>query len=438
MSCSTGALARAAGRPLVAASVPVTADCDALALWQSAPDQHRFYLEQPATGVALAGIGATATLAARGPARFRDLADALSELTDGQPLPPGVVAVGGYAFDDVPGETTPWRGFPAAEWIIPRVMLVRRGGRSRLVATTRHPHAGELPAALARAQASLARPLVTSAPPVTFHATGAPSLRWRRAVEATLADIAAGRLTKLVLARACGLATSVPFDPLRVAARLRRAYPGCTIFAVGRGAATFVGASPERLVRLCGGRLDTGAVAGTAARGSTAVTDRALARGLMASPKERGEHAIVVDDILGRLAPLCDGIAAAAGPRVVTTETLQHLRTPIHARLRPGRGLLDAVAALHPTASICGAPRGIARAMLAARERIARGWYAGGVGWLDASGGEIVVAIRTALLRGATALLHAGAGIVAGSAWDAELEETRLKMRPLLAALLEL
>jgi isochorismate synthase len=439
MSRSTSALAtHSPGAPLVAASLPVAVDCDPLVLLQSAPDEERFYFEQPSEGVAIAGIGATATLNAHGPTRFHDLADALSELTDGQPLPPGVVAVGGFAFADAPLRETPWREFPAAEWAVPRVILVRRGGRSRLVATALDPEPGALSMALARARAALARPLLTATPPATFHALGTHASPWRRAVETTLTDIAAGRLAKLVLARACSVRTSAPFDPLRVAARLRRAYPGCTIFAVGRGAATFVGASPERLVRLRGRRLDTAAVAGTTPRGSSARMDRTLARALESSPKERGEHALVVDDILHRLASLCDGIVAGAVPRVLTTETLQHLRTPIRARLRPGHGLLDAVAVLHPTASICGAPRAAARATLAARERIARGWYAGGVGWLDASGGEVVVAIRSALLRGTTALLHAGAGIVAGSVWDAELEETRLKMRPLLAALLEL
>jgi isochorismate synthase len=438
MSRSTSALARSPGAPLAAASIPVAVDCDPLVLLQAAPDEERFYFEQPSAGVAIAGIGATATLNAHGPTRFHDLASGLSELTDGQPLPPGVVAVGGFAFDDAPGRAAPWREFPAAEWIVPRVLLVRRRGRSRLVATALDPHPGALSLALARAHAALARPLVTAAPAVGFHALGTHASPWRRAVESTLADIAAGRLAKLVLARACSVRTSAPFDPLRVAARLRRAYPGCTIFAVGRGAATFVGASPERLVRLRGRRLDTAAVAGTAPRGSSAGMDRSLARALESSPKERGEHALVVDDIVHRLASLCDGVAADAGPRVLTTETLQHLRTSIRARLHPGHGLLDAVAVLHPTASICGAPRGAARATLAARERIARGWYAGGVGWIDARGGEVVVAIRSALLRGANALLHAGAGIVAGSVWDAELEETRLKMRPLLAALLEL
>jgi isochorismate synthase len=432
MSRSGGALAHSPAPRLVAATSPVPAGCDPLALLQSFPGDRRFYFEQPAAGITFAGVGATAAVAARGPSRFQDLATRLRDLTDGGPLPPDVVAIGGFAFDDAPPEAGAWRGFPAAELVVPRVMLVRRGRRAHLVATAMDGgDVGALSGVLARARAALLHPFVTLPPPGTFHALGAPAAPWRHAVEATLDDIAAGRLAKLVLARACSVRTTAPFDPLRVLARLRSANPGCTVFGVAQGAGMFVGASPERLARVTGRRLDTAAVAGTAPRG---MTGRALA----SNPKERAEHALVVDDIVRELAALSDDVAAARAPRVLTTETLRHLHTPIRALLRPGRGLLDVVAALHPTASICGAPRAVARARLHARERSCRGWYAGGVGWLDARGGEVVVALRTALLRGATAFLHAGAGIVAGSAWDAELEETRLKMRPLLGALLEL
>ena len=430
MNRSGGALARSPTPRLVAATSPALPACDPLALLQSFPGSRRFYFEQPSAGIALAGVGATTTVAAGGPARFQEIAAGLRDLTDGGPLPPDVVAIGGFAFDDRPPDAGAWRGFPAAEWVVPRIMLVRRGGRAHLVATATDP-GDDLSRVLAQARAALLRPFATVPSSVSFHAVGAPSAPWRRAVEATRDDIAGGHLAKLVLARACSVRTTAPFDPLRVLARLRSANPGCTIFGVSQGAGMFVGASPERLARVIGRRLDTAALAGTAPR---SIPGYALA----SNPKERAEHAFVVDDIVRELAALSDDVVAAHAPRVLTTESLRHLHTPIRALLRPGRGLLDAVAALHPTASICGAPRPIARATLGRRERTSRGWYAGGVGWLDASGGEVVVALRTALLRGVTALLHAGAGIVAGSTWDAELEETRLKMRPLLAALLEL
>lgn len=428
------AVARAPSPPrLVVAMEPAPDASDPLALLQAFPTGHRFYWEQPSRGVAIAAVGATVTLTASGRDRFARLSAALADC----PLPAGALAVGGFAFAPDAGEAEPWRGFPSLEWVVPQCALVRRDRRVHLVATAMHGGDGHLGALLARARAALDRPLAAADPAITYHAVGSQASAWRRAVDGTLNDIDAGRLAKLVLARAVRVRAAVPFDAVRVAARLRRAYPGCTVFAVGRGGATFVGASPERLARVRGNRLETAAVAGTAPRGATPRADRGIVRALLASAKERAEHALVVDDVRARLHPLCDALTVPPSPGVLATETLQHLHTPIRGRLRPGCGLLDAVAALHPTAAVCGVPRAAALAALRARERLDRGWYAGGVGWLDPAGGEMTVALRCALLRGPHALLHAGAGIVAGSAWDAELEETRLKLRPLLAALFE-
>jgi menaquinone-specific isochorismate synthase len=145
----------------------------------------------------------------------------------------------------------------------------------------------------------------------------------------------------------------------------------------------------------------------------------------------------VVDDLRARLAPLCHEIEAADAPQLLSIEALQHLCTPLRARLRAGVGLFEVVDALHPTPALCGTPRDLARAILRRREPAPRGWYGGGIGWFDRTGGAVAVAIRGALIDGSRALLHAGAGIVAGSVWEDEVEETRLKMRPLLAALLE-
>src|SRR5262249_16382995 len=101
--------------------------------------------------------------------------------------------------------------------------------------------AGSLATVLAQARAALDGPDTTPAPGGSYHALGSHPSTWRRAVEATLDDIAAGRLEKLVLARTCTVRGIVPFDPWRVVARLSRAYPGCTTFAVPSGAATLVG-----------------------------------------------------------------------------------------------------------------------------------------------------------------------------------------------------
>lgn len=417
-------LVRAPAARLVVAVRPLAPDVDPLALHRAVPDVVRFHWERPAERTAIAAVGAVA-------------------MAHGEPLPAGAVAVGGFAFDETRAPAGPWRHFPRREWIVPRLAVVRRGDRVHLVAATLGTRDDEpgLADAAARAAAALATP-----PPVLLDegsrryglaALGTPR-GWRRAVEATRADIAAGRLAKLVLARAVVLRAGAPLDPLRAVDRLRRAYPGCATFAVGRGPATFVGATPERLARVAGDRLATAALAGTAPRGAVPAEDRAWATALAANPKDRTEHAVVVDDLRARLTPLCRALRIPAHPRTLRTETLQHLMTPIRARLRPGVGVLDVAAALHPTPAVCGAPRDAARAALAARERLDRGWYAGGVGWFDADGGEVDVALRAGLLEGRRAILYAGAGIVAASDWEAELEETRLKLRALLGALLEL
>ncbi len=437
MSRAAGALARSADPPLSTLAAPLPAGIDPLALWRALPDLQRHFWQRPAAGEAVAALGVAAVVRAEGPQRLATVASAVRALG----LPPDAVLVGGFAFDGQHAPAGSWRGFAGAEWIVPRLALVRRRGRAVLVASA----CGASPTALARelerGLAALASPPAESGPattPARYQVTALDTPRaWRRAVEATVRDIAAGRIEKLVLARACEVEASAAFDPVRVLARLRRAYPGCAIFGVGRGPATFVGATPECLARVEDGRVRTAALAGSAPRGTTPEADRALARALGASTKERAEHRVVVDHLHARLAPLCDRLTIADRPHVVRTEAVQHLCTPVEGTLRAGIELLDVVQSLHPTPAVCGAPHAAALDALTGRERLVRGWYAGGVGWLGTGTGEVAVALRTALLHGNRALLHAGCGIVAGSSWEAELEETRWKLRPLLTALLE-
>ncbi len=117
---------------------------------------------------------------------------------------------------------------------------------------------------------------------------------------------------------------------------------------------------------------------------------------------------------------------------------VQHLATEITAVLAEPQSVLDLAGRLHPTPAVAGSPRSEALAFVRKAERVDRGWYSGGIGWVSSDGdGEIALALRCGLVRGTTAHLYAGAGIVAGSNPDDELEETRLKFRPLLNLLTE-
>lgn len=252
-----------------------------------------------------------------------------------------------------------------------------------------------------------------------------------------------GCLSKVVLAHSVEVRLDRPFDPPTLLAELGRSHPGCFLFALrpAPGAPVFLGASPERLARVeetAAGqrRVVSGALAGSAPRGETEEVDDALGRRLLTSAKDLEEHAIVGDMIAGALEPLCLRVDRWIEPVLEKLATVQHLYTPISGLLRPGCGVLDAVAVLHPTPAVGGMPRDGALAAIRKLERVARGLYAGVLGWVDREGrGDSAVAIRSALVDGRRARVFAGGGIVATSDPDVEVEEARLKMAAVLGAM---
>jgi salicylate biosynthesis isochorismate synthase len=156
----------------------------------------------------------------------------------------------------------------------------------------------------------------------------------------------------------------------------------------------------------------------------------------MESSKDRREHLLVVEDLAKRLSPLTQGLEIPESPSLKQMATVQHLSTDIEADLVGNVGILDVVEAVHPTPAVGGVERDAAVTYINSAEEIDRGWYTGGVGWINGRGeGAICIALRCGLIRGMTTHLYAGAGIVTDSQPDAELRETRLKLRPLLNVL---
>jgi isochorismate synthase len=178
-------------------------------------------------------------------------------------------------------------------------------------------------------------------------------------------------------------------------------------------------------------------LAGTAPRSGDPDEDRANAEALVASAKDREEHAIVVDAVAEVLGGLCDELSFDAEPVLEPTANVWHLATRFRGVLRdPAITALDVVAELHPTPAVCGMPELHARASIDELEGFDRGAYAGPVGWVDARGdGDWAIALRCAALDGEQATLYAGAGIVAGSEPEKELEETDRKFRAFLDSL---
>jgi isochorismate synthase len=202
--------------------------------------------------------------------------------------------------------------------------------------------------------------------------------------------------------------------------------------------AALVGASPELLVARDGERVTCRPFAGSAPRSPDPVVDAANGAALAESDKNRHEHQFVVDQMRTVLEPLCVDLDVTPEPRLERTTAVWHLSSQIAGRLRePSTTALDLALALHPTPAVGGVPTADAVELIRALED-GRGFYAGAVGWCDASGdGRWVVSLRCAQLSAdrRDALAHAGGGIVAESDPDDELAETTTKFSTILSAL---
>ncbi|HVX21185.1 MAG TPA: isochorismate synthase [Acidimicrobiales bacterium] len=273
-----------------------------------------------------------------------------------------------------------------------------------------------------------------------------PGAGYAAAVAEAVAEIEAGRLEKVVLARSLEARLGRPVDLGRVVRRLRAQEPSCTTFSVPTtpGPATpggrFVGASPELLVRRAGRAVTCHPLAGTIGLTGDPAVDAATVDRFLASAKEHREHRLVVDAIAAVLGPLTTALAAPDQPSLVRLQSVAHFGTVIDGTLdAPGGRLpsvLDLLAALHPTPAVGGVPRDRALAAIAELEPAPRGLWAGPVGWVDGKGdGEWMIGLRSATVDGDVVRLHAGAGVVAGSDPAAELAETTVKLAPMLDAL---
>jgi isochorismate synthase len=375
-------------------------------------------------GTEVGGLGVAHRLSARGAGRLRDLDGGLTL------LPPSLVALVGFAFDSGGPSRPEWAGFAAATAVVPEIAVERVEGRSRLIVTLPPGSDGRNVLRLLAELEHPGPPIVPRGAPGVVEAAPA-SEEWVGLVDDACGAIASGRFAKVVLARSVTVRPGSEPRPFDLVARLRDLYPDCHAFGWQEGRVTFVGASPELLVSRRGEGFRVEPLAGSAARGATPAEDRRLGEALLRSEKDRIEHALVVEDAVARLAAVVDEMEHPLQPQLRRFAAVQHLATPIGGTTRSR--LLALADALHPTAAVGGSPRQAALDFIGAVERIDRGWYAGGIGWADASGdGDLAVGLRCALLSPERATLFAGSGIVAGSDAEAELEETTLKLRPML------
>jgi len=442
---------RAGRTKLVSISLAVDA-LDPLAVLESIfePGEPHFYAERPDISSAIAGAETAVVFEAHGRDRFlavqRWIDDTLEHtIAVGDVNAPfgGPHFFTSFAFND---DVEAGEPFPAARVFVPRWQVARAGSITTAVANLVVAPEADLAALTERvwrAHAKFVNFEYGEKAPVETHGVVLPVFRsteagdYRGAVAQAVVQIEAGEFEKIVLARAQDLTADQPLHPLRVLNGLRQRFPECYAFSMANGRGqSFIGASPERLVRVSKGVLETEALAGSIRRGAGASEDAALATTLLRSEKDRREHELVVAAISGRLTQLGLKPEFEAQPGLRRLANVQHLHTPVRAALPENVRLLAALAALHPTPAVGGAPLAAAVSGIRGLEGFPRGLYAGALGWVNArGGGEFFVGLRSALVDGSTARVYAGAGIVAGSTPEKEFAETELKFKAMLEAL---
>jgi anthranilate synthase component 1 len=298
----------------------------------------------------------------------------------------------------------------------------------------------EAQATLTQAQSALDRPIPRPAPPVELPPMAAPDSNFTResfmaAVQRAKDYIHAGDAFQVVPSQRFSVPFALP--PFALYRALRRINPAPFLFFLDFGGFSVVGSSPEILVRLRDGIVTIRPLAGTRRRGATHEEDQALEAELLADPKERAEHLMLLDlgrNDVGRVSEL-GSVRVTESFAIERFSHVMHIMSDVQGRLRPELDALDALIAGFPAGTLSGAPKVRAMEIIEELEPTRRGLYAGCIGYFAPDGTmDTCIGLRTAVVKDGTMYVQAGGGVVADSDPESEYEETRAKARALFRA----
>ena len=261
---------------------------------------------------------------------------------------------------------------------------------------------------------------------------------YEEAVRKAQEYIASGDIFQTVISRRIHRRT--PAQPFDIYRALRRVNPSPYMFYLELpDGLRLIGSSPEVLVRLDQGIVESRPLAGTRPRGTTPEEDEALATELLADPKERAEHVMLVDLARNDLGRVCrfGTVTVSTMMEIERYSHVMHIVSDVQGELSPSKDAFDVMRACFPAGTVSGAPKVRAMEIIEELEAERRGPYAGAVGYFGFSGNmDTCITIRTIVMKGDRVFLQAGAGIVADSDPRREYEETNSKLRALSQALL--
>ncbi|RCW66922.1 isochorismate synthase [Saliterribacillus persicus] len=350
-------------------------------------------------------------------------------------------AFGGFTFDEKMTSTnTDWKEFQGSQFLVPAYVLTMEDDHFYLtinciVDTTTSLEI--LSKQISEDTKMLARANFIQEPLSTIENRYEEDPKdWMELVKQATRTIKTSTVDKIVLARELLLDFKNTVDITVVLHHLLQAQSNSYVFAFDSMESSFIGATPERLVRVENQSVLSACLAGTAKRGQTDFEDALIGDRLLHDDKNLHEHQFVVDMIREAISAVSTTMEIPDRPVLYPLKNLQHLYTPVKAELKSSYGILDVVEKLHPTPALAGYPREEAMQFIRSYESLDRGWYGAPIGWFDQDfNGEFAVAIRSALINDTKATLFAGCGVVKDSNSLKEYEETNIKFTPMLSAL---
>lgn len=420
-------------------------------------DGFQYYWEKPVDEFSIAASGELERVISKGDVRFKESSAKGKEILQrvhhlsGIKHPNAVIHLfGGFSFFDENTSST-WDAFQSSSFTLPKWMIIKEGKATILtflIEISENDTLDDIDIAIknrlnelehiTNAEQYTVKPVLDK--DFTIDVPGENSneyYKWIDTIKTAKNAINEGKFEKVVLARQLNIRLEQKIKDTHILNRLRFQYPDCYSFLIRQDVeSSFIGCTPERLASFNSKFVLTEGLAGSISRGKTASEDAILEYNLLHSTKDLKEHEIVLDAIEENLEHYSDEVQHPKAPLVKKLSNVQHLYTPITAKIKNGVSRTEVLKTLHPTPAVGGFPRDAAVDFIKEHEDFNRGWYASPIGWINAEGnGEFIVAIRSGLIKNDEVRFFAGCGIVEDSNPEKEWEETNLKFIPMLSAL---
>lgn len=409
----------------------------------------RFFWRSPDEETFIVGLGVSASVSNRSSKnRFNEIDEQWKEILETaiidnsyDVIGTGPLLFGGFSFDIESIDMSEWNHYGESLFYLPKIMLTFSDDNYYLT-INRFLESSESEWDMEQELNEFVQQLTTIRDTVTTNIPHIKAIeemnveKWVNSVKDIVNILKSTEMKKVVLARKLQVSFSDQPSSTYILQQLAEQQRSSFIFSLEAEDGCFLGASPERLVKIKGKEVLSTCLAGSTRRGQDEEEDRNLGGLLLNDPKNLFEHELVVSMIEDALRPYCDQLSIPKDPILMKTPYIQHLFTPVVGKIKKDCSIFSLVKDLHPTPALGGVPRKPAMKLIREKEEMDRGFYGSPIGWTDYRGnGEFIVGIRSGLLKGNSAYLYAGCGLVSDSIAEKELRETRVKFKPMLNAI---